>query len=260
MSQVEYGLKYCEGKCDIDGGWNFNGASNLKELKKRVHGKFMLRLRKADVLKELPPKTEEMVILADKLPATVAKLDAKLLREHSPNAKEFREKMAALSVHKNQPLATYRRMLGVAKLPYAVSFIREHLDNSDEKLLVFAYHTAVITQLAMDLMKYRPAVITGMVPTAARQNIVDQFQNDPNRRLVIGNYLACGTGFTLTKATRVIFVEYSWVPADNDQASDRAHRIGQRDHVYVQYLVFKNSLDRAILETHLRKKENIRKI
>ncbi len=97
-------------------------------------------------------------------------------------------------------------------------------------------------------------MITGDVLKAKRQPLVDEFQKNPKRRLLIGNIEACGLGFTLTKATRVLFVEFSWVDGQNGQASDRAHRIGQNQSVLVQYVVLKDSFDRQRMETLLRKR------
>ena len=65
--------------------------------------------------------------------------------------------------------------------------------------------------------------------------------------------------FTLASCTPlriVVFAEFSWVPGDNDQASDRAHRIGQRDSVLVQYLLYRNSVDRTVLSAIFAKRRS----
>jgi SWI/SNF-related matrix-associated actin-dependent regulator 1 of chromatin subfamily A len=247
MNKFDYGRYYCAGYQD-QWGWNFSGASNLKELATNVHGTFMLRVKKDEVSKELPPKTEELVFVDDKLPAAAARLDREMLKMFSPE-----DLMGYLAP--NGHIATYRKELGIAKAPEAVSFIRGLLEDTDESVLVFAIHKAVVKALHDGLEKYKPLVITGETPMDIRHAHVQTFQCDPGRRLFIGNIQAAGTGLTLTKATRVVFAEFSWVPAENEQASDRAHRIGQRDHVFVQYLVYKNSVDRAVLETILTKRK-----
>jgi SWI/SNF-related matrix-associated actin-dependent regulator 1 of chromatin subfamily A len=154
----------------------------------------------------------------------------------------------------NNHVATYRKELGMAKLPHAVTIIKSILEETDESILVFAIHREVTRGLVEALEKYSPLGISGDTPVDRRQEIVREFQENPKRRLFVGNVQAAGVGFTLTKATRVLFVEASWTPADNDQASDRAHRVGQTDNVYVQYLVFKNSIDRSVMETIFSKK------
>ncbi len=249
-SERDYGLHYCAGY--FDGfGYDFRGASNIRELAAKVRGLFMLRLRKKDVLRDLPDKTEELIFIAEDVPAKMAVVDKQMLKEHSPEDL-MRGKLG--SPH----LSTYRRKLGVAKAPLAVAYIKELLADTDEAILIFAEHTEVIERLAKGLAKYKPVVITGKVNKNIRNGLVLDFQRDKTKRVFIGNIKACGVGFTITKATRVVFAEFSWVPGDNDQAADRTHRIGQKDHVLVQYLVFKNSFDRTVMETNLKKRQTTR--
>ena len=246
MSYFDYGMKYCAG-FKSEYAWDFTGASNLLELSDRIVGKFLIRIRKQDVLKELPPKIEDQVIISDDIPPSIAKLDKKLLEKMSPDK-------ATLG---GEHVATYRRLLGNAKVDSVIDFVKHILEDTEESILIFAWHTEVIEKLQHELnVKH---VITGQTPMKERHETVAQFQKD-KERIMLGNILAMGTGFTLTKATRVIFAEFSWVPGDNDQASDRAHRIGQRDSVLCQYLVYKNSFDRNVLESNLAKKKNIEKL
>lgn len=252
MSYDEFGLRFCNGFFD---GYGYDFISrdakleDMRELRRRVYGTFMLRLKKKDVLKELPPKTEELVIIGDR-PAKLIAMEEEILREHSPE-----DLMTGKVATDN--LATYRKELGLLKVKPAVDFIKSLLEESSESLLIFAYHKDVIEELSQRLKKFEPLVITGKTPMGERNEIVKKFQTEPKRRLFIGNYLAAGIGLTLTKATRVIFVEFSFVPTENDQASDRAHRIGQKDHVFVQFLIYANSVDRKVMEINFRKKKII---
>lgn len=253
-NRSQYGQYFCAGYFDSYGRANYNGASRTEELFENVKKKFMLRLRKADVLPELPPKTEEIVFLAGgDTPAEIIGYERKHLKALSP------EDLTRPKVTQSPFLATYRRLLGEYKVPAAISFIREILETGDENILIFAEHVATVALLEKGLKEYKPITITGAVSAREKQWRVDFFQKN-KCRVFIGNTQACGTGFTLTKATRVIHVEPSWVPADSDQASDRAHRIGQKSPVFIQYLCFKNSLDRAVLETAIRKRETIQNL
>jgi SNF2 family DNA or RNA helicase len=192
-----------------------------------------------------------MIFLNGSLPASVTNFDIKVLRESSPE--DILGATSFAGVH----LATYRRELGNLKVEPACSYISALLSETDEVLLVFAIHKEVIKKLSERLARFKPFVVTGETPMTKRHEAVKAFQSGQSK-LFIGNIQALGVGFTLTRANRVVFVEYSWVPGDNDQASDRAHRIGQHDHVFVQYLIYKNSLDRAILETLLSKKKVVK--
>lgn len=254
MTRFEFGHRYCDGFKDA-WGYNFDGASNMSELAANVKDKFMLRFKKKDVMKELPPKTEEIVVLSEELTQTHLEFESALLNKYSPE--DLMKGLIQVDLGKETlPLATYRRELGTRKVKPVAEFIKSQLEESDENIIVFAIHKETIHLLQLELEKYLPLVITGQTKMEDRHTIVKAFQSDKSTcRVIIGNIQAMGVGLTLTKASRVIFAEFSWVPADNEQASDRAHRIGQKENVLVQYLVYPNSVDKAVIETVLRKKK-----
>jgi len=246
-TRFEYGLKYC-GAHKTQFGWKFDGATNQGELTKNVREKFLLRIKKRDVLTELPPKTEAVVFLDANYPAKLAELEVEVLRKYSP-----RDLMH--SQLGDEHVATYRRELGFIKTPKAAEFIRGVLEDSGESLLVFAHHKEVVESLKEELRHYEPLVIAGYVPTEERARRAELFQKSNKHRVLILNIQAGGIGFNLTKASRVIFVEYSWVPAENEQAIDRAHRIGQTENVFAQYLVYRHSLDAKMMLSVLHKQK-----
>lgn len=86
-------------------------------------------------------------------------------------------------------------------------------------------------------------MVRGDVSIEKRQAAVDAFQNDPNVTVFLGQIQAAGVGLTLTASSHVIFAELDWVPGNVSQAEDRCHRIGQKDAVLVQHLVFDGSID-----------------
>jgi SWI/SNF-related matrix-associated actin-dependent regulator 1 of chromatin subfamily A len=187
------------------------------------------------------------------MPPLVSKIEKKILAEYSPEdliEGEITRIAGKASLH----LATYLRLLGEYKLKYVLPFIESLLEDTKESILIFAVHKETIAKLEQALAKYEPLIITGSVPKAKRHGIVKEFQTNPKRRLFMGNIQACGVGFTMTKATRVLFVEFSWVDGENSQASDRAHRIGQGQSVLVQYVVLKDSFDRQRMERLLMKR------
>jgi SWI/SNF-related matrix-associated actin-dependent regulator 1 of chromatin subfamily A len=250
MSENQYGFSYCAGKFDSFGRPDYRGASNTEYLFNRIKEKFMLRLRKADVLPELPPVTTEIVFLGEKgCPTEIRDYERKHLASLSPRD------CTRSKITKSPALATYRRLLGRHKVKPAASFIDELLKSGDDVILVFAQHKEVVASLVDQLAKWSPVCVTGLDNAETKQKKTQAFQKEKGFRLFIGNTQACGLGFTLTRATRVIHVEPSWVPTENDQARDRAHRIGQTEPVFEQYLCFINSLDRAIIESGMKARE-----
>ncbi|MCX4792279.1 DEAD/DEAH box helicase [Streptomyces sp. NBC_01221] len=95
----------------------------------------------------------------------------------------------------------------------------------------------------------------GGTPPTRRQELVDAFQNDPDPAPVfILSVKAAGTGLTLTRAEHVIHYDRPWNPAVEDQATDRAHRIGQHRTVQVHHLVTEGTVEDHITELLARKR------
>lgn len=243
MSRHEFGLRYCEAK-ETPFGWKYDGAANMEELEERLRP-FLMRLRNED----LPPVVEDMVLVDESLTPTLARLDAQLLREFSP-----KDLMGHLAV--NGHIATYRKELGKAKVEPAVKYINQILSDTDDNVLVFGIHKETLTELFYGIALgsgVTPCMVTGDTPVGTRNAIAEEFQNNPKRRVFIGNIQAAGLGHDLFKATRVVFVEFAWVPGDNEQALMRMYKVGKRDPLYVEYIVYKNSVDRVVLESIFKK-------
>lgn len=263
MNRFVYGMEYCAGFQERF-GWNFLGASNVDKLAKRVihpSGPFMLRMKKE--LLDLPPKLEEIFSISDETSQKLQKMENQIKKVYTKTEDLIKARIAKSEGKESAEdlhLATYRRLLGAEKAPHAVEYISSLLEETDESILVFAIHKDTISELAKGFKKYDPVVVTGATPVKERQRLVDQFQTEQGQRLFIGNIQAAGVGFTLTKATRVVFVEFSWVPGENNQASDRAHRIGQKSSVLVQYMVYEHSIDKKVIEILLKKSKSIQQM
>jgi SWI/SNF-related matrix-associated actin-dependent regulator of chromatin subfamily A-like protein 1 len=257
MGYYDFGFRYCGSFQDDRGHWHFTGSTNEAELNQRIMGRFMQRIRKEDVLKDLPPKIREVIIVGrDPRTNDVIFMDKKLLNSLEDNLEDADFELP-------QALGDYAKMrheIGLAKVKWVSEFVYNLLSNDlDEQIILFAHHRDVVDELKKLLFIFKPLVINGGVPDEIRTSYQDKFQNKTHR-LIIGNIDAMNLGLTLTAATRVVFAEYSWTPAQNEQAEDRAHRIGQKDSVFVQYLVLPNSIDELVLTAILKKEDSIRKV
>lgn len=253
MSFHEYGLRYCKAFRDARGKWHYKGASNTDELFDRMREVFMLRLRKNEETMRSKVR-EEVRIIGEDLRGEVGDLDRAFLKKHSPDGPDDipREKMSR-----------YFRLLGDEKIRPAVRLIAwdDLLRGPDDgKAIVFAHHKNVVKSLAIRLSRWTNSfvpVIDGDTPKKNKTQSIRRFQFDKSVRVIVLNIAAGGTATTLTAGNRVYMVEFDWSPETNRQARDRAHRLGQERDVTVQYLVFKNSLDRVKLEENLRKQKLI---
>lgn len=164
----------------------------------------------------------------------------------------LRQTMAKDAMTSVGKLANLRRMLAEAKTYYAIDWITDFL-NSGRKLIVFGHHRMPLARIADAIPNSR--LILGGTTEKDRVKAIDDFQTDPNVRLIAAQLTAASTAVTLTAASDVLFLEQSWTPAVNAQAAKRAHRIGQTRPVHVRTLVIANSIDEAVAETLARKTE-----
>src|SRR5574343_20431 len=224
------------------------GIRHEAELYQRLRAGFMVRRLKADVLKDLPDKTYKMVVF-DK-----SGFKSVLNRERQFSAAEILSRGLPVG----SALPEIRRERGIAKAPLVSQYVEDLLEDGTPAVVVFAHHVDVVKILAQNLNRYAPNVITGQTSAKERQEAIDSFQK--GGRVIICNIVAGGVGVTLTRAADVVFAEASWVPGENEQAEDRAHRIGQTRGVLVHHLVGEGSLDAAILGSAAMKRRNIRTI
>jgi SNF2 family DNA or RNA helicase len=96
--------------------------------------------------------------------------------------------------------------------------------------------------------------ITGADTAKQRMAAMDAFQNDPGVTVMLCNLIAGGVGLNLTGADMVIHFDPWWNPAVENQATDRAHRIGQKRTVYSVKLITKGTVEEKVLEMQRRKK------
>lgn len=226
---------------------------------------FILRRRKSEVLNELPARTDIVlhVELGDDERAFYEALRRNALKELS-NLK------GAASKHHIRILAEIMRLrraccnarlvdgdssLPSAKLEVFEALLDELMDNG-HKVLVFSQfvgHLDILRELlARKGVAYQ--YLDGSTPAVARKKAVDTFQSGQGDVFLI-SLKAGGLGLNLTAADYVIHMDPWWNPAVEDQASDRAHRIGQLRPVTVYRLVAKNTIEDQITDLHHRKRD-----
>lgn len=240
MSKSAYERRYCDAHTNRYGHWDNTGVAHFGELVSKVVGPYMLRIKKSEVLPELPLRTEGFTVLDGKGSKVLKKIEKELLAEIGDE--DIMQKVLGA-----EHVASYRRVLGVEKCPLVAEQIAACVSaDPDVAVLVFFHHTEVGERLAQHLADYKPKTISGRVEKQKRFEIAQSFQAGEGQ-ILLCQIQAAGVGLNLTRATQVFFAESSWVPAENQQAIDRAHRIGQKCKVVAQHFVFPGSLDQTIL-------------
>jgi SWI/SNF-related matrix-associated actin-dependent regulator 1 of chromatin subfamily A len=285
-----FAQRYCGAKRNRF-GWDFGGATNTEELHNVLTKNIMIRRKKADVLKELPPKQICKVPLAinNRAEYQKAELDfinyisnkfegdlRALSKRMEMEAEEF-SKIQGIqvsagieeadiktltankveSVSKAQTLVQMEILKQLAvkgKLKHIIEWIQNFLDGSDEKLVVFMVHRAIVDEL-YEHFKTIAVKLYGGISANNRQKAVDAFQTNPDIRLFIGNIDAAGVGITLTSASNAVVGELPWNPGKLSQAADRIHRITQTKQVTIYMLIAMNTIEEAILDLIQSKQE-----
>jgi SWI/SNF-related matrix-associated actin-dependent regulator 1 of chromatin subfamily A len=242
--------KFCHTR-DNGFGLQIVGGKNHEELRNAM-ASFMLRRLKSEVLEEMPElRFAELAVegrIDERAMGEQAALIRQVLAEHGADG------LKQIATH----VATLRRLTGVAKVAGVSRWVRDWLMNGGGKIVLFAQHREVIDALVADIGAHYPTVkLDGS--TTDRQGAVDAFQTG-DARVFIGQIQAAGTGITLTAASDLIFVESSWVPAENEQAAQRIHRIGQGEACLVRLAMLAGSIDETVQRAVARKMSDISRV
>jgi len=204
----------------------------------------MLRRRKEDVLKDLPPKRRivERIDSDDTVFADLVRKAVDIAKEAETLKDHLARGRAELEAINETRMAT-----GIAKAPAAAAFVRA-LVEAEEPTLVFAHHHAVVDILLEHLADIKPVCITGRQTGAQKWEAKEKFQNGESPVCIISLRSATGIDGLQEKARVVVFAELDWSPAVHSQAEDRAHRDGQQDSVLCYYLVSTNGTDPEMQE------------
>ena len=245
--------------CIMGGYGNYQvvGHKNLEELNAQLNS-VMLRRRKEEVL-DLPPKTyhTEFVELTAKQKI--------LYREIRSGIIDNLEEILKLS----NPLVCTLRLRQLtgglfsednAKLDRVKEMLAEDIIPNGNKAIIFSQWEKVTALYNEALQEFNPIYITGALPPEERQKAVDRFQEDPNCKIAIGTIGAMGTGLTLNKASYVFFIDKKYNSGENEQAEDRAHRIGTTGTVNIISMVAKGTVDEGIENYLVENKELFDKI
>ena len=226
VNWYDFARRYC-GMKQTRWGIDTSGATNIEELHSRIK-RYFIRRDKTEVLKELPPKT--FITMPVQLENSVAKEYNTAADDLAAYLRKYAGKQPpaiakAMAAEKLTQLNVLRQISAVGKIPTAIELVESILD-AGEKVLVFCSFVAPLEELKAHF-KDKAVILTGKTPIEERQGIVEAFQDDKSVQVFCGGIRSAGVGITLTAASNVVFLDYSWTPSDMIQAQDRIHRPGQ---------------------------------
>ncbi len=238
----------------------------LKGLSHQINP-FILRRRKKDVIKELPDKLVNDIYI-DLSPEQKKLYAAELERVK----REMDEIIASAGMSKArflilQLLVKLRQICidpsiiydnydgGSNKIDTLINIINEYSANGHKMLIFSSFRTALnLVKTRLDKEKIKYYMIDGGVSSKSRINMVDDFNLRNDIKVFLITLKAGGTGLNLASADVVIHLDLWWNPQAENQATDRAHRIGQKNTVEVIHLISKGTIEEKILELQNKKR------
>ena len=229
--------------------WLTDGASNLEELSVKTRNLIIRRL-KTDVL-DMPDKVITPVYheLSDK-----GWKEYDMLWDEYLQKREKENKKGSIQRDLVE-LILLRKFIAMEAIPETIE-MAENAIEMGKKVIIFTSFTDELNELAEHFGKLC-VKHNGSMSDKDKQYSVDVFQNNPNIKAFIGNIKSAGVGITLTEATVVIFNSFDWVTGNNEQAEDRAFRIGQKNNVNVFYQLFINTISTRMWNVLKNKKDII---
>ncbi|MEJ2882388.1 DEAD/DEAH box helicase [Pedobacter sp. GR22-6] len=244
----------------------FKDAKRAKELQQRINP-FVLRRTKEQVAKELPDKTE-MVIYCE--------MGAQQREIYDAAREEIRDflmgnsedELQKSSMHVLQGITKLRQICNSPALLNKDKFYGEASAKMDvlieqiehkapeHKILIFSQFVGMLDLIRTELenRKIAHAYLTGQ--TRNREEVVNSFQQNPDLKVFLISLKAGGIGLNLTQADYVYLVDPWWNPAVENQAIDRAYRIGQQKNVVAVRLICPDTIEEKIM-TMQESKKNI---
>ena len=227
---------------------------------------FVLRRTKKEVLKELPDKT--VTVLNNEMCEEQRNLYINFLARAKQEVAE-KVKLNGYEKSKMQILAALTRLRqicchpglfindyneGSSKLDQCMEIVKEAV-KSGHKILLFSGYTSMFEIIEKELNKeqIRYLKLTGSTKVDERIKMVDEFNQNPEIQVFLISLKAGGTGLNLTGADMVIHYDPWWNLSTENQATDRAYRIGQKNNVQVYKLITKNSIEEKIYELQEKK-------
>lgn len=239
---------------------------NAMEQLRKLVSPFILRRVKKDVLKELPDKVEQIVYAQmdseqKKLYTGHAfKLLTSLEQQSQDQIRQGKLEILAELTKLRQiccaPSLLYEDYQACAcKVDMCEELVKEAVEGN-HKVLIFSQFTSIFPILEERLEKFGISYyeLTGRTPKQKRMQMVERFNNSDVSVFLI-SLKAGGTGLNLTSASIVIHFDPWWNLAAQNQATDRAHRIGQENQVVVFKLIVKDTIEEKIIELQKKKQE-----
>jgi SNF2 family DNA or RNA helicase len=218
---------------------------------------FILRRKKEEVAKDLPPLTEQVVYckmteeqerLYEQEKSVIRNFILENIEKEGIKKSSFvvLQGLTKLRQLANHPSLFDKESEEVSGKFEQILSMLENLVAENHKVLIFSSFVTHLQLIEEQIkqQKWRYSLLTGK--TTDRESVISQFQNDPENFIFLISLKAGGVGLNLTAAEYVFITDPWWNPAAENQAISRAHRIGQQKNVFVYRFITENSIEEKI--------------
>lgn len=242
-----------------------DSENSIKELQKYIKP-FMLRRLKKDVIKELPEKiekryyvdltNEQKKIYGVFVKDIKRKIEESSFLENKITIFSYLTKLRQLCLDPSVIIENYEG--GSGKIDCAIDIIKENIEEHP-KIILFSQFTSVLNNIKKSFEKndIEYIYLDGNTNAKQRISLVNEFNESKKKLVFLISLKAGGTGLNLTSADIVIHFDPWWNPSIEEQATDRTHRIGQKNVVQVFKLVAEGTIEEKILKLQDEKKSLI---
>ena len=229
----------------------------LEKLKLRVEP-FILRRDKKTVLKDLPDKFEDYLYC--KMETKQREIYDAYVEKLKEDLKHGGDNILALITRLRQicitPELIYQEPFENTKINMAIDMIKSQIEGGHRILLFSQFsHSFPILSKELDKMNIKHFTIDGTTKARNRIDMVDEFNSNKDIKVFLISFKAGGTGLNLTGADVVIHLDPWWNSSAENQATDRAYRIGQTKDVYVIKIICKDTIEEKVIKLQNLKKE-----
>lgn len=146
-----------------------------------------------------------------------------------------------------------RQFLGRTMVQHTIKAVDEYLEDGEKVVIITVYNKEM--EMLKNYYGNKCVVYNGKMLPKQKDKAQDKFLNDPKVKVFIGQVIACGVGLSLPVANKLIFNNFSFVNADNEQAEDRIYRLTQTNDVTCTYMLFNDSYAQEMFDKVLFKKQ-----
>jgi SNF2 family DNA or RNA helicase len=247
---------------DLRGIFEFVSPGHLQpKMKPRAAGKavadYVLRRTKDKVLTDLPPKLfrdAEIELSPEQTESYRLAEDEGVVRLRQMKGELTIQHVFELVLRLKQ-ICNFDPMTGTSTKLERLESDLEECVASGRKAIVFSQWVQTLTELRSRLARFNPAEYHGKVPNQKRDGVIARFRDDPDCQVILMSYGAGSVGLNLQFASYVFLFDRWWNPAVEDQAINRAHRIGAQRAVTVTRFLALNTIEQRINEVLQRKRE-----